>query len=261
MYKDQLNRVVNITKTPQKVISLVPSQTELLIDWDINVIGRTKFCIHPKEKIKDITVIGGTKKFRFEVIDKLKPDLIIANKEENYKEGIEILEKKYPVWISDIFTIDDALEMISSLGNIFQKEKEAENLVKNIQESFYGFQKFSGEKVAYFIWQNPLMVAGKNTFINHIIEEIGFENVFANQERYPEVSIEQLKSTELDYVFLSSEPFPFQEKHLDFFKKNCPQAKKVLLVDGEMFSWYGSRLQKTINYIKKLKSLILESYL
>lgn len=255
---DQMQRQVSIPNNPHKIISLVPSQTELLFDLGLEdkIVGLTKFCIHPKEKTSYKTKIGGTKKFYFELIDQLKPDLIIGNKEENYQEGIEKLSEKYPVWMSDIITLEDSLDMMLALGKITNTEKKASQLVKNIQLQFKKLQSISNNKtVAYFIWQKPLMVAGSTTFIQEILSLSGFENVFAVQSRYPSIEVQDLKDTNPDLIFLSSEPFPFQEKHLQYFKEICPNSQ-VILVDGEMFSWYGSRLLKSVEYIQNLWSQI-----
>lgn len=251
---DQMQRNVAIPTNPSRIISLVPSQTELLFDLGLEtqVIGITKFCIHPKDKIKNPIKIGGTKKFNFDLIDKLNPDLIIGNKEENYQEGIERLSQKYPVWMSDIITIVDALDMIISLGKITNTKEKSKEIVYNIQTKFENFKSFSKNKtVAYFIWKNPLMVIGKGTFIQTVLELSKLKNVFAKKERYPIIEEKDLQDTNPDLIFLSSEPFPFQEKHKAYFEKVCPNSK-VMLVDGEMFSWYGSRLLKSAEYIQKL---------
>jgi ABC-type Fe3+-hydroxamate transport system substrate-binding protein len=241
---------------PQRIISLVPSQTELLFDLGLyeEVVGITKFCIHPKEICKQKTKIGGTKKFNFEKIDALKPDLIIGNKEENYKEGIEKLAEKYLVWISDIVTFEDAIEMINTIGILVNKEKESKNLIQRINLEFekIKFITLKPPKVAYLIWNEPIMIAAKNTFIDAMLEKAGFQNAFPQLNRYPEISLQTLQNTDLDYIFLSSEPFPFKQKHLTFFQKNIPNAI-TQIVDGELFSWYGSRLLKSADYFLNLR--------
>lgn len=239
---DQMHRDILIPAQPKRIVSLVPSQTEFLLDIGANVVGRTKFCIHPKEKVSPIPAIGGTKKFRFDEIDKLKPDLIIGNKEENYESGITELSDKYPVWMSDITTAEDALNMMRSLGRICNKNSEATNIVSSCQKALVEAAGTRSGKVLYFIWQNPWMVAGKGTFIDTMLELLGYENVI-KKKRYPELSEEELKELNPETVLLSSEPFPFKEQHLSGMSKRWPNAI-CEVVDGELYSWYGSRLSK-----------------
>lgn len=259
LFTDQIGRNIDISENPQCIISLVPSQTELLFDLGLEekIIGITKFCIHPKDKVKNVTKIGGTKNFHFDKIDALQPDLIIGNKEENYQEGIERLSEKYPVWISDIYNLADALAMIKSVGEITNKKTEAQNLIEKIQIGFENLPKtISSLQVAYLIWREPYMVAAQNTFIDAMLHQIGLKNVFSEKERYPETTLAELCENQPDYIFLSSEPYPFKEKHLTELQMACPNSK-ILLVDGEMFSWYGSRLLKSCKYFEKLLSRLL----
>ncbi|KEO74997.1 ABC transporter substrate-binding protein [Anditalea andensis] len=250
-YIDQLNRTVYLEDTPKRIISLVPSQTELLVDMGLGdqIVGVTKFCVHPKGFKDTKTIVGGTKNFRFDVIDRLAPDLIIGNKEENYKEGIEQLAEKYPVWVSDIFTVQDALDMMTSLGIITEKEVEAERITNWISVNFRRDFIYKGTAI-YFIWQDPITVVGTNTFIDHLLEKAGFTNLI-DRERYPQYSIEELQQLNPENVLLSSEPFPYREKHIENFKRLFPYAE-VKLVDGEIFSWYGSRLIKAADYFETL---------
>ncbi|PVY43180.1 ABC transporter substrate-binding protein [Pontibacter virosus] len=253
-FTDQMSRTVTLPNSPQRIVSLVPSQTELLFDLGLDdcIVGVTKFCIHPKEKVKQKTMIGGTKNFKLELIDELQPDLIIGNKEENYEEGIASLQEKYPVWMSDIFTLKDALEMISQVGQLTGTEAKAQKLVKGIATGFDNLQPLQPSiPTAYFIWRKPYMAVGSDNFIDHLLQRCGFHNVLADQPRYPEVSPEQLQTAAPKLILLSSEPYPFQEKHLAEFQEMCPEAE-IKIVDGEMFSWYGSRLLKALAYLQGL---------
>lgn len=253
-FTDQLQNAIFLPEKPKRIVSLVPSQTELLYDLGLEneIVGLTKFCIHPQEKVKAKTKIGGTKNFHFDVIDALQPDLIIGNKEENYQEGIEKLAEKYPVWMSDIFTLEDALQMIKSVGEVTGTAENATKIAAKIADGFAGLPVLQRPvRAAYFIWKNPYMAAGSNTFIDDMLPRCGFENVFAHAERYPEIGIEMLQKSNPEVILLSSEPYPFKEKHLEEFREICPQAK-VMIVDGEMFSWYGSRLLKAPEYFREL---------
>ena len=235
----------------------MPSQTELLFDMELydEVVGITKFCVHPAEYVKDKEVVGGTKNFNFEKIASLKPDLILANKEENYKEGVDILRQKYPVWVSDISTLDDAFEMINYIGDMTGRELEAAQLERRISNSFRFLRKGSRIRTAYLIWRDPYMTVGSDTFIHHLMARAGFANVFDNRKRYPTVTEHQLRAANPELILLSSEPYPFSEKHLEEFRAICPNAE-LLLVDGELFSWHGSRLKHSAAYLQKLKELV-----
>ena len=253
-----MGRKVSFNFPPRRIISLVPSQTELLFDLglDEKVVGITKFCVHPKEKWKTKPRIGGTKKYHFDKIAALMPDLIIGNKEENEKDQIGALSKKYPVWMSDIKTVDDALDMILKIGELTQKNKNAIDLKNKIKLAFSGLKnnikKEEKLNVAFFIWKKPYMVAGADTFINELIAAAGFKNIFSNRKRYPEVLLPELNALNPDLIFLSSEPFPFKEKHIAEFQREC-QGAVIKLVDGEMFSWYGSRMLKAAEYFVNLR--------
>ncbi|MBO2009412.1 ABC transporter substrate-binding protein [Siccationidurans soli] len=253
-----MGRRVETPFPPQRIVSLVPSQTELLFDLGLGkkVIGVTKFCIHPAEARMHATIIGGTKNFDFEKIAALKPDLIIGNKEENYQTGIEQLATKFPVWLSDINNLPDALDMIRRVGFIAGAKEKAEGLAAEIDASFSTLiptqDKAAPVTVAYFIWRKPYMVAAQGTFIDDMLCRIGFTNAFALQTRYPEITAEQLAAAAPHRILLSSEPYPFGNKHIAEFQAICPDAQ-VEIVDGELFSWYGSRLRKSAAYFSQLR--------
>ena len=255
---DQLGRRVAVPFPPRRIVSLVPSQTELLFDLGLGaqVVGITKFCIHPPEARTQATVVGGTKNFDFEKIAALKPDLIIGNKEENYQEGIEQLAAQYPVWLSDISHLPEALDMIRRVGLIAGAKEKAAALAAEIEASFAALvapvANNAPNTVAYFIWRKPYMVAATGTFINDMLARAGFSNAFAHLERYPEISAEQLAAANPDRIFLSSEPYPFAAKHGAEFQALCPAAK-IEVVDGELFSWYGSRLRYSAAYFSSLR--------
>lgn len=251
-------REVQVPFPPRRIVSLVPSQTELLYELGLEeeVVGITKFCIHPDSWFRNKKRVGGTKTIHLDIVRDLQPDLIIANKEENTQAQIQELALQYPVWISDITTIEQGLEMIRQIGDITGKANEAIQLVSHIQE---GFLKIAATarpvKVAYYIWKDPWMTAGGDTFISDVITRIGWENVVATKNRYPEVSPEELAGTGVEYILLSSEPYPFKDKHIAEIQAMLPGVK-VLLVDGEMFSWYGSRMKEAIPYLQGLAATL-----
>lgn len=252
-FTDQMGNEVEINFPPKRIISIVPSQTELLFELglDQEIIGLTKFCIHPIEKFAERTKVGGTKKLNIDLIKNLKPDLIIGNKEENTQSDIEELSKHFPVWMSDIFTLDDAMKTITQIGELVDREPEAAYLNHLISAGFNDLKTLALEnqidkKVAYLIWRKPYMVAGKNTFIDDILLTNGMTNVI-HHERYPTITLEKLKYLNPQLILLSSEPYPFGDKHIEEIQAAIPNVE-IKLVDGEMFSWYGSRLVKAVQY-------------
>lgn len=254
MVTDQLGREVSFQYPPQRIVSLVPSQTELLYDLglDEQVVGITKFCVHPHQWFTTKDRVGGTKKLDIEKIRALKPDLIIANMEENERQQVEQLAAEFPVWISDIQNLPQALQMIQVVGQLADREAEANILVDEIVHGFNNLQKATRpRRVAYFIWRDPWMSVGSDTFIHSMIQAMGWQNVLAHETRYPEVSAGYLRQLNPDTVLLSSEPFPFKEQHADEVKAVLPDAD-ILLVDGEMLSWYGSRMKKATAYLQGL---------
>jgi len=262
-FTDQTGRTVFLKSTPHRIISLVPSQTELLFDLglDEQVVGITKFCVHPPAWFYTKKRTGGTKKLNIDIIHQLQPDLIIANKEENAKEQVEELASRYPVWISDVSNLADAYEMINQIGWITEKANEAKEIIESIKKEFsrlrnaHSLPVGGAGGICYLIWNDPYMTIGGDTFINSMLEAAGLENAFKNQTRYPEITIEELKSKYIETLLLSSEPFHFKQKHIDQLQPLLPHVK-IALVDGEMFSWYGSRLQYAPRYFEKLINTI-----
>lgn len=255
LFTDQTGRSIQLETTPQRIISLVPSQTELLADLglDNEVKGITKFCIHSEKWFRDKTKIGGTKNCNLELIHSLRPDLILANKEENDKMQVEELARHYPVWVSDIANYDDAIAMILQIGAMTNKVRTSREIVYRIKSNFSSLHPFNFKfRAAYLIWKNPYMTAGGDTFIHSMLEKIGFENAFTDLNRYPEITIDMIKERNTDLIMLSSEPYPFREKHLVEFKQLLPRAKTIL-VDGEMFSWYGTRMLHAPVYFSQLQ--------
>lgn len=253
-----MGRVFELKNKPERIISLVPSQTELLYDLGLEkeVIGITKFCIHPQKWFHSKTRIGGTKQLHLEKIRDLSPDLIIANKEENTREQIEELSLEFPVWISDVNHYSEAREMIEAIGKLTGKESAAQKILEQINLEFSKLSPVKKYRAAYFIWKDPYMTVGCDSFINDMMLHAGFENIFSDKARYPTVSIDELQSLDCEVLLLSSEPFPFSQKHVDELQPLLPGIK-ILLVDGEMFSWYGSRMAKAPAYFMQLQNQVL----
>jgi ABC-type Fe3+-hydroxamate transport system substrate-binding protein len=269
VYTDQMGRTVELPASPRSIVSLVPSITELLytLQLDEQVTGITKFCIHPQSWFRQKTRVGGTKTIKIPAIQQLQPDLIIANKEENVKAQIDELAQQYPVWISDVNNLTDALEMIEQIGMITDTQPGATRLISQINAAFSKLQISSNPVIpvgtgpgrravtnykpqtGYLIWRNPYMTVGSDTFIHDMLARCGLKNGFGHSTRYPAIDTWQL--SQCDLLLLSSEPFPFQQKHIDELQPQLPNTK-IMLVDGEMFSWYGSRLLHAPAYFASL---------
>ncbi|MDB5192764.1 MAG: transporter substrate-binding protein [Segetibacter sp.] len=256
-----------------RLISLVPSQTELLYDLGLTdeVVGITKFCIHPNGWFRTKTRIGGTKTVDIEKVRSLNSTLILANKEENVKEQVEALQTMAPVYVSDIATLEEAIQMIEQVGKLVNKEDKAKEIVAQIEQGFKKLENLNNKyspsnsstlqyfnpsilqspNTAYLIWREPYMTVGDDTFIHNMLQRCGFNNIFSDQRRYPEITIDQIAASNCELLLLSSEPYPFKEKHLLELQAQLP-GTKILLVDGEMFSWYGSRLIKAPAYFIEL---------
>jgi len=249
-----LQQTEDLTYLPKRIVSLVPSQTELLFDLSLEAetVGITKFCIHPQSWFKTKERIGGTKTVNIEKVHQLNPDLIIANKEENVKEQVEELAKDFPVWLTDVNNLSEAIQMITDIGALTGRPSASQTLAASISKAFISIPTIKDPlTAAYLIWRNPYMTVGRDTFIHDMLQQCGFENIFSAKTRYPEVNIDQLHAASCKLLLLSSEPYPFKQKHIDELSSQLP-ATKIILVDGEMFSWYGSRLLKSPAYFTQL---------
>jgi len=251
-----LKNTKDLTKKPTRIISLVPSQTELLyfLELELETIGITKFCVHPSSWHREKIKIGGTKNLDIEKIIHLEPDLIIANKEENVKDQVEKLALDFNVWVTDVNNLSDSLVMINDVGILTKKETKANALIQSIKNEFDQNQHYVNDlkNVVYLIWKYPYMTVGGDTFINNMLLQSGFKNMFDDELRYPEVNLDALRELKPEYIFLSSEPYPFSDKHLEELQSELPDSK-IVLVNGEMFSWYGPRILQAAIYFKQLR--------
>ncbi|MBS3770727.1 MAG: helical backbone metal receptor [Bacteroidales bacterium] len=253
---DQIHRTIDIPEDPRRIISLVPSITELLFDLDLeeHLKGRTRFCIHPKEKVNKVPVLGGVMGLNFHKIEKIEPDLVLASKEENAKGEIMELSNQFPVWVSDVHNLHDAFSMIYTIGWICNRNEKALALTKKIEEAFNTLNHIPENvvKAAYLIWKNPFYTVNRETFVHDMLKRSGIENVFADKkEPYPIVSEKDIRQRKADYIFLPSEPYNFKENDVKAFKQSFPKMQ-IKRVEGEYFTWYGSRLLNAPYYFKQL---------
>ncbi|TYP93375.1 substrate-binding protein [Fodinibius salinus] len=228
----------------KQIISLVPSLTELIIDMGLGnqLVGRTRFCVHPQEAIQDIPIVGGTKNPRIDKIHDISPDYIIANKEENRPEDIKNLQDDAEIILTDISTIEEALSAIEEIGSIFDVSQKAKKLISQIHQKLEERPDTPPLDTIYMIWKDPWMTIGGDTYIHDVLSHWNLNNIFGNQCRYPTFDLQDLQSYEPELILLSSEPYPFKEKHIVQVEEKCPHAR-VLRVEGEWFSWYGSRMK------------------
>jgi len=251
---DQTGYTLHLPGKPERIVCLVPSITEFLCDIGLQpqLAGVTKFCIHPENVRHTATVVGGTKNYSVEKIRALAPGIVIANKEENVRESIEELRQHVPVYVTDILTLEQSLDMMRRLGALFGKEEAAGTIIRETENAFTSYiPPVKPLRVAYFIWRRPFMSVGRDTFIHDVLQKLGFENVFADYPgRYPEISAADLQRERPELVLLSSEPYPFGEKHIAEFRQMLPQAR-IQLADGECYSWYGSSVRRAPAYTRQ----------
>ena len=252
-WEDQTGRSLELSQPPRRIVSTVPSQTELLYDLGLEaeVVGITAYCEAPPHWLESKTVIGGTKNLQIEKIRALEPDLIIGNKEENIKEQIEALAAETPVWLSDVRSVDHALEMIASIGTLTGRQQQAETLQQSIAGERAKIRPLPDLRAAFLIWKDPLMMAGPDTFIGQVMQEAGWHNAAPEEGgRYPQTDLSALQSMNLDLLLLSSEPYAFTSADLH---QLSAAARHSRVVDAQLFSWYGSRMQYLFPYLGRLQ--------
>ncbi|MFF5994853.1 helical backbone metal receptor [Lysinibacillus sp. KU-BSD001] len=248
---DHLGRNVTYAFPPKRIVSLCPAITETLFHLGLQqeIVGRTKYCIFPEQQVADVQTVGGTKQVDLTTIQSLQPDLIIMEKEENTKEMVDMLEKHFPVYVFQVESISEAQRMVEDAGQLVNRVEESKELVRQIDAAFKTLPQKAG-RAAYMMWRKPYMVVGATTYINDMLETVGFENPFTAYEgRYPVVDIEALKNAQLDYLFLSTEPFPFAQKHIEELAVHLPNTT-IQIIDGEMF-WYGAKMKEAAPYLKQ----------
>lgn len=243
-----------LPQPPRRIVSLVPSQTELLyhLGLEAETVGITRFCIHPGQWFRSKTRVGGTKSIHLDKVASLQPDLILANKEENVQDQVIALNNVAPVWVSDIGNLGHALAMIRDVGSITDRLQQAAGIAADIEAGFGALQPARPLRALYLIWRDPWMTIGSDTFIHDMMQRAGLDNCYADARRYPAITAADIAARDPQVVLLSSEPYPFKEKHMAELQTILPQAM-IRLVDGELFSWYGSRLLHTPAYLQQLQ--------
>ena len=254
---DALGRAVRLEAPPRRIVSLVPSQTELLADLglDAEVVGLTRFCVHPKGWKARKAIVGGTKNVDPKKVRALAPDLVIANKEENVREQVEAVAAFAPVWVTDVDDVPSALAMIRQVGVLVDRGGRGEAVADEIRAGLYALPNWPPLRALYLIWRDPWMSVGGDTFISDVLARGGLTSVTADRDRYPALTDAEIGALAPDLVLLSSEPYPFAETHLAEVTHLAPEAD-VVLVDGEPYSWYGGRLRTAPGALTALRSAI-----
>ncbi|NQV98254.1 MAG: ABC transporter substrate-binding protein [Rhodospirillales bacterium] len=246
-----------------RIVSLVPSLTELLFDLGLGpqVVGRTGFCIHPHAEIKSVESVGGTKKINFEKLQQLRPDYVLLNVDENPKEIADELQRRQITCIvTHPLTVADNPALYELLGDIFNRPNEALFLQKQFSAAFDRLEKSRAlrprRRVLYIIWRDPWMTISPATYIADLLNRVNWQVAGPfGEARYPVFQFADLDLDEIDLVLFSSEPYAFSKSHIAEFADRYPDhAKKACLIDGELLSWYGSRAIRALPYLDHFSS-------
>lgn len=239
-----------------RIVSLVPSITELLCDLGLagRLVGRTGFCIHPAGIVRSIPKIGGTKDVNVEKIRKLAPTHLVVNIDENEQPTVAALAEFVPhIVVTHPNTPRDNLALARLMGGVFGVDAAAEAWCARFEEDYSLLQatpKTPPQTMLYCIWQDPWMCVSRDTYIANMLAEIGWSVPDLGTARYPRFDWSAELVDDIDGVLLSSEPYRFTEQHADALERQI--GKPVLLVDGEMMSWYGSRSLLGLRYLRQL---------
>jgi ABC-type Fe3+-hydroxamate transport system substrate-binding protein len=248
---DHLNRTVILKSKPERVVSMVPSLTETLADLGLaeNLVAVTRFCKYPSNVVNTLPKIGGPKNINLEKIIDLKPDFVVAVKEENNKKQVLSLAEHVPVFVFDINTLEDSFDMLQLLGTIFEIQEISAQWIKRIKEKLEILKpSVVAEKTLYMIWKKPWMAAGKSTFIGSMMQVAGFNNLISG--RYPEISENEMRKA--DAILLATEPYHFNENDRKQLQEMF-SGTRVIIVDGEMFTWYGTHMLKAFDYFTSFR--------
>ena len=254
-------RHVPASRNP-RIVSLVPSITELLCDLGLAsaLVGRTGFCVHPREAVRGIPKVGGTKDVDHAKLRALAPTHVILNVDENRREDAQVIAGFVPTLVvTHPLAPLDNLALYRLIGGIFGRGREAESLCGRFEAEYAALEaaakELSPERVLYLVWKNPWMTVSRDTYVSRMLELVKWETVpEKTDQRYPEISLDEAALGEARMILLASEPYPFREAHLEELRAQLrPQARRVALIDGEMTGWYGSRAIKALGYLLRFR--------
>ena len=241
-----------------RIVCLVPSITELLFDLGLGeqVVGRTGFCVHPADQVKRVPKCGGTKDVKLDAVRELAPTHVIVNIDENTRETFDALRAFVPhVVVTHPNAPQDNLRLYALLGGVFGRQQAAKQLADRLQaelDEIAALPALPPRRTLYLIWREPWMSISPDTYISRTLALVNWQTVPTTpQPRYPALDTEALAELDPELVLLSSEPYPFRDKHLDELRGLLPTAD-VRLIDGEMTSWYGSRSIRGLAYLRSM---------
>ena len=274
---DAIGRVHAVARADARIVSLVPSITELLFELGAGdrLVGRTGFCIHPRQRIRTVPKVGGTKSVDVEAIRALAPTHLIVNIDENEKPTIDQLAGFVPnVIVTHPLGPLDNLPLYRLLGGIFGRESKAADLCEDFQKAYVNAvgacADLPRERVLYLIWKSPWMTVSRDTYVSRTLAAVGWDTIETDsKDRYPKIELTPELLSGADRILLSSEPYAFRERHLDEIRQILfaddtdfvptpmeePESSvTVSLIDGEMTSWYGSRAIEGMTYLARLRA-------
>jgi ABC-type Fe3+-hydroxamate transport system substrate-binding protein len=239
---DALGRSLELHKPPRRVVSLVPSLTELLFDLGVTPIACTDYCIHPCDKLTHLPRVGGQKDPDLEALLSLEPDLVIVAKEENLRRDVEKLERAgVPVFVTDVKTLGDGLRLPFQLGAALGVPRGvSETLHDQMAQGIADARRAAPPdplRAICFVWRDPWIAAGGDTYLSDVLSVCGCVNLLADKTRYPKLDLESAQNLRADVIVLPSEPYPFSERDL-------PSVERGILVDGTVLCWYGTRIRR-----------------
>ncbi|MBK8173835.1 MAG: ABC transporter substrate-binding protein [Rhodospirillales bacterium] len=255
------------TAVAPRIVSLVPSVTELLFALDLGerVVGRTVFCVHPKDRIGDVPSVGGTKSINIAKLRRLAPTHIVVNIDETPRAlADELTNEGYEIVVTHPVEVRDNLALYRLLGNTFARIEAAEALCQRFEDAIASAQATAAERprrsALYLIWKNPWMTVARDTYISRMLALAGIDTLPALADRrYPQMEIDDALLDRCHLVLLSSEPFPFDEHHRQEFIEAHPQhSAKVHPIDAQMVSWYGSRAISGLTYLAQFTDSLKE---
>jgi ABC-type Fe3+-hydroxamate transport system substrate-binding protein len=246
-----------------RIVSLVPSVTELLFDLGLagQIVGRTGFCIHPRQAVRKVPKVGGTKTIDVARIKRLQPTHLVVNVDENPRPLVEALARFVPhVVVTHPLGPHDNLRLYRLMGGIFGRESEAQALCRRFEavceEVAAAVSEWPPQKVLYLIWKSPWMTVSSDTYISRMLATVGWQTIApSSNARYPSVDITAPTAAQASFILLSSEPYAFRERHcVEILDLLPPGAKtRVALIDGAMTSWYGSRAIAGLTYLRDFR--------
>lgn len=253
MHTDALGHTFEFSAPPKRVVSLVPSLTEVLFDLGAgaSVAGVTSFCIHPPQARETAAVVGGTKNPKVDVIRQLAPDLVYMNLEENLKRHAEAIREFAPVFVTEPKKVADVESLILQLARIHAREREGDAIVSRLAAALEEVRRKARRfTFAVAIWKNPWMWCGGDTYVSNLVAEAGGLNVFAGQTRYPTLQAEDVvREHRPEVIFLPDEPYLFTDDDAADLRAKTG-ARVVGPFAGDLFTWHGTRTVEGLAFLR-----------